>query len=638
MKPVAESIRQWAIKDGNSQPVICLSDDEAVSSYSFHFSGEGEKYEACLDSYDEDCRLVLTVLTKAIVPEGRRLAMAELLAQINHNYLVIGNFEMATDIGHVRLRSGMEVDPETLTPALIERVVDTGVSTMMRFWPMIRGTAFENMSVACALTLATPLPEDVSTSSQLDSESIPPWARFAGTDALRRWAMRVKATITQVPLPSQSEWELMGAAIIVEYEHTELGADLARRIAFDCGLPLHILSENDFSSAKDGFVMLERTAPAVVYLSPGAWQKRDEEHSVDQTLQATRFQVQSLLRAFNPDRPLICITACDRLDEVRPGFLRIEAFNRQFSLPRETPALVGASIVELIGAERCAPSITDDVVKVGQLVSCEYRSTSQRKLAALRLQRLHKDLGRPLEFLDLVELHTNGTAERDQAAKEASEFRQFVAVHEAGHAAVAIIDSGGQDIPEYSSVVPGINHRGVVLDSLSYAFARDNRYTYWDFRHVIRVSLGGRAAEELMWGREGISNGSRRDLEDCTRQAAKAFAYWGFSPEISTGDSSAENLSVVIGEASASEESYIEGQIRRFLRQEYDAVLDMLKENRTLVVTIAEQLENSSMLDQGQLSALCASHSFITAQTKLVQITHLAEPRSVILKAKEPHQ
>jgi cell division protease FtsH len=113
-------------------------------------------------------------------------------------------------------------------------------------------------------------------------------------------------------------------------------------------------------------------------------------------------------------------------------------------------------------------------------------------------------------------------------------FGRSVAAHEAGHAAVAILDSNGKNIPDYWSIVPGADFKGVVAESIAYRESLGGRTTYADFRHQIRVRLAGRAAEELAFGPENISSGACGDLESVWKRSSRAFGRWGFAPDMWT--------------------------------------------------------------------------------------------------------
>jgi cell division protease FtsH len=133
-------------------------------------------------------------------------------------------------------------------------------------------------------------------------------------------------------------------------------------------------------------------------------------------------------------------------------------------------------------------------------------------------------------------------------------------------------------------------------------------FTYEDFRHKIRISLAGRAAEEIAFGFDGISSGSRADLEDCAQLSIKAFAFWGFAPSMNDIEASASNLAILLDDPSPSENLHYEMLTRKFLADEYKAAVKILNENRTLLDAITDRLLRDSVLEQSEIADLYAAH------------------------------
>lgn len=604
MAAIADAIRQWAVNDGDADPELISSEDGKKIYYGFQVGEEGVLYTAFLEAHPQDSRLQFYVYVQETIPESRRAAVAELLTWINNDRLVVGNFELDPEDGRLRFRAGIEVEPDELTQPMIERLVLAGTRGMLYFHPAFRATAFGGASPRCSLQFDESLPNDLHA-GKVSPDDAPEWSAFPGSGVLRRWAEEVKTAIAGGPDTGQATWRLIGPAMVIEHEYPRVGTDLARRLAFDCGLPLLVMSAEEIASLASGRCVFENAAPLMLYIEPGVWQRDDEDETVDETAEKARNRVLALLRAFNPARPLICVTATRALDDMATALKRTGAFDRQFILPPLSPEAAGYVLLDMVGRERCGPSITDATAKVGKLMNYNFGSPEGRKQAALRLQRLHEEIGRPLEFLDLVELSAHGVAEADKLSAESEKVLEYVAIHEAGHATVAVIDSGGHDVPEYSSIAPSADFRGVVIDSVSYAFAHDGIRTYANFRHSIRVSLGGRAAEELIYGPAHVTSGCRIDIENSTRRITNAIAYWGFMPGMDEPGMSAKNLAVVIGKPSPSEEAHVEKLVREFLEREYRAVLEMLAEHRKLLESIAARLKTNAVLDQSDLLAIC---------------------------------
>lgn len=171
-------------------------------------------------------------------------------------------------------------------------------------------------------------------------------------------------------------------------------------------------------------------------------------------------------------------------------------------------------------------------------------------------------------------------------------------------------------MPEYASIVPSVSFKGVVVESYSFHCAHEGLNTYRDFRHNIRICLAGRAAEEVAFGIEGITSGSSSDLESASRSASKAFAYWGFGPQMEMTGRSGTNLAAVVGNASDSEMKHVEILVREFLEKEYDTVKGMIEQNRPLLDAIANRLMLDHILGQEELSTICSEFQAVINEIK----------------------
>ena len=131
-----------------------------------------------------------------------------------------------------------------------------------------------------------------------------------------------------------------------------------------------------------------------------------------------------------------------------------------FSIAPTTPASPGVARMKFVPTTNCA-----SVSVVAAAASAQHRCRTLpwlgdeidnerlRHLAALNMARLVKRESRKATFIDLVGMVTAGFGDSDEAARDNEVLLHHTAVHEAGHAAVAIVDSSGKNTPEYSTIV-----------------------------------------------------------------------------------------------------------------------------------------------------------------------------------------
>lgn len=609
MATIADAILDWARKDGVSDPRIELTDGGRYAQYAFSFSRDDDTYKAWFDVDELSGLLVLSLYSTDLIQAPRRNEVAQVLTWINDCKLKVGNFELSAERGQLKFRVGMPVSPVHTDTQLFDTLIENGLAAFEQSLPVIRAVATAGLSPAAAMMAADEECSDFVAAVKMSDDAAPPWSRFEGSGVIQTWVSQMRNALALGRDASSECWQLVGPAVLIEHEYPHAALDLVKRIAADSNLPLGIVEAGEIASLPDIEGAFECMAPLLLYLEPGDWQQ-EQEGEKDEAGATARAKVLALLSAFNPAHPVICITALRSANDLPIPLRRRGAFDRRLALPPMSPDLAGDLFLDLVGRERCASSMVGNAAKVGKLLSREYEGPEGRRLAALRMQRKQVILGRPLEFLDLVEMDASGLSEGDKKDLEGESLRKRVAWHEAGHAAVAILDSEGRDVPEFVSIFPCASYFGVVVSSVNFNFSCHNTYTYTDFCHSVRVSLGGRAAEELLFGRTGVSSGCRSDLERCTRLANDAFAFWGFAPGMDAESDGEINLAIIFGTPSPSEYAHVERLVREFLAEQYRLVKGLLQTNRSLLDEIHRRLMTSAVLDQGDMEDICRGLNF----------------------------
>lgn len=430
-----------------------------------------------------------------------------------------------------------------------------------------------------------------------------PRAHLPGSDALRPWARELRAACAAV---TDDLWDDVGRAVVLLSTDPQRAAAAAHLVAAEAGMNFIAIPEADLAAIPQPETMAS-CAPALIWLEPGDWLPgRVEGESSEQAdyKQGIQGRLAAWVRDFSSSCPLVLVTATGEPNEVSSILAEPGLFDRYLRLPQPSLAQLGAEFIDELGRGVCSKSLRASPAKLGKLVEMEYMVRRRRGMAVLYLRRLVRRAGRPLEFTDLMQLYTHGHIEEGDGPQVRERDRRAAAVHEAGHAVVAILDSKGKNVPDFCSIIPGAGFGGVVVPSLSYQASTDLCETYALFRHGIRIGLAGRAAEELIYGPQGVSNGASGDLENASHRAFAAFAVWGFAPGMTTHDRSASNLFVVVGEPSPSEAARVESLARSFLEEEYRHVYKLVSANRALLDAITDRLMWDPIVDQHELKAI----------------------------------
>jgi hypothetical protein len=433
-----------------------------------------------------------------------------------------------------------------------------------------------------------------------------PFAAIPGAELLHTWVKELKTACAKA---DDEEWRLTGRAVILVLNDVSRGLALTKMAAEAAGFGFLNVDADDVMDLAPR-TTFTKMAPALMYLEPGPWiSTPTDDIDAESAHRLIDFQQRLIkwIAEFDVERPIVLVTANNKLGDMSELIDNLGAFDRYFALP-PTPVLQqGVAFINDFGRENCGESMLDMPAKLGRLLDGEF-SGKRREMLLLYLSRLNKRENRLIEFLDLMHVSTHGFAEEGAVPLNSDEARRHVAMHEAGHAAMAILDSNGRNMPEYCSIVPGAYFKGIVAESISYHQSLEDRTTYATFRHQIRISLAGRAGEELAFGPENVSSGASGDLESAWRNSFNAFARWGFAPDMTSPESSASNVAIVVGDPSPSESAHIERLIRQFMSNEYCVVLKQLTEHRPLVDAIADRLMWDPIVDQSELLELSQQH------------------------------
>jgi cell division protease FtsH len=440
--------------------------------------------------------------------------------------------------------------------------------------------------------------------SDLHSSDARPWEQIPGAPLLKAWATELRTACLNA---DDREWRDVGRAVIILADDTRRGKMAAQRVAVDAGMKFISIDAEDVMDLppRNNF---RKMTPALMYLEPGRWvqgPQQDENEEFTEQIIAFQRHLVTWIDEFDVAKPIVLVTANNGLGNMSGVIDTPGAFDRYFALPPVPLAQLGEAFIDDLGQENCGESLRALPAKLGRLLKQDFASDIRRERAVLYLRRLRRREQRPVEFLDLMHLSTHGFAEEGPMQPDSDDARRHVAMHEGGHAAMAILDSSGKNTPDYCSIVPGAYFNGIVAESVSYHQSLEDRTTYASFRHRIRIGLAGRAAEELAFGPENVSSGASGDLESAWERVYSAFAHWGFAPGMTTADKSASNLAVVVSTPTLSEYAHVEGLIRQFLAEEYQHVLKRLADNRSLLDAIADRLMWDPIVDQDELKEIC---------------------------------
>lgn len=400
---------------------------------------------------------------------------------------------------------------------------------------------------------------------------------------------------------------MLGRAVVIEFSDLLAGREMLLEIAQMAGMGCEMPKIEDIRGwlSKEGelFPNREIDSPTLIYVPIECFIKVDEKTSRNEFGWDVPSYAELLqaINEINQKMPVVIVSVgkfLDVSDELRAAY----AFDRYLTIPKSDPIERAHEFMNLVGMSRFDKSVIKFPEKVGMLLNMRFTDKRRLGLLEMTIRRMNKKSKRPISYQDLVLLAARGTGEGDYRPHLHEKNRYRTAVHEAGHALVAMIDSGGTNVPDYVSILKGNGFLGITLESYEYHYQQLDCDAYQTGRHSVRVALGGRAAEEVILGNEQIgTSGLRSDLEEVSSIARGFFAVHGICVNMEQELHTGSNLAAIVSNESASEAAHIEAMMRTYIEQQYRIVIETVKSNRALLNQITEKLLSKEELYQDDL-------------------------------------
>jgi cell division protease FtsH len=383
---------------------------------------------------------------------------------------------------------------------------------------------------------------------------------------------------------------------------------LARAVAGEANVPFYSLAASEFVEAivgvgaarvRDLFEQAKATAPAIVFIDELDAIGRSRTSGIagfsggNDEREQTLNQILTEMDGFDSATTVIVIGATNRPDVLDAALLRPGRFDRRVAV--QPPDRAGREAILRVHT-RGVP-LADDV-DLGRIASTTPGMVGADLAnlvneAALLAARRNHDQVEEADFTDALERIVLG-AERQ--VMMSLEDRRRTAYHEGGHAIVGMLTPAADPVRKVS-IIP----RGLAL-GVTFAAPDADRFTYKEpeVRAKIKVALGGRAAEEVVFGE--ISTGAESDIQQLTELARQMVGRWGMSPAIGPvavipRDGSGPLLPGV-AEVSPETQRLVDEEVRRIVEEAHEEVLELLRTNRDRLDVLAESLLEHETLDE----------------------------------------
>mmetsp|Transcript_9700 Transcript_9700/g.16639 ORF Transcript_9700/g.16639 Transcript_9700/m.16639 type:complete len:705 (-) Transcript_9700:304-2418(-) len=388
---------------------------------------------------------------------------------------------------------------------------------------------------------------------------------------------------------------------------------IAKAVAGEAGVPFFSCAASEFvelfvgvgaSRVRDLFEKAKAKAPCIVFIDEidavgrqrgaGMGGGNDErEQTINQLL--------TEMDGFEGNTGVIVLAATNRPDVLDQALLRPGRFDRQVTVDR--PDVQGR--IKILQVHSRGKTLGGDVdfEKVARRTpgfsgaDLENLMNEAAIMAARRdLKEISKD-----EIADALERIIAGPEKKGAVMTEAK--RKLVAYHEAGHAIVGAL------MPEYDpvakiSIVPRGAAGGLTFFAPSEERLESGLYSRSYLENQMCVALGGRIAEELIFGSENVTTGASNDFQQVTRTARMMVTSMGFSDKIGQvalgggGGPSFVGAEVAQGaDYSARTSAILDEEVKLLVNRAYRRAKDLMETNVAVLHKVAEVLLEKENID-----------------------------------------
>jgi cell division protease FtsH len=378
---------------------------------------------------------------------------------------------------------------------------------------------------------------------------------------------------------------------------------IARAVAGEANVPFFTISGSDFvemfvgvgaSRVRDMFEQAKKNAPCIIFIDEidavgrhrgaGLGGGNDER---EQTLN----QLLVEMDGFEANEGIILIAATNRPDVLDPALLRPGRFDRQVVVPN--PDVTGREKILKVHVRKVplAPDVNLKTVARGTPGFSGADLANLVNEAALLAARRGKRLVTMHEFEDAKDKVLMGAERRTLVMTE--DEKRLTAYHEGGHAIVAL-NVPSSDPVHKATIIP----RGRALGMVMQLPERDQlSLTFQQMTSRLAILMGGRVAEEMIFGKEKVTSGAASDIEQATKLARAMVTRWGFSETLGRVAYGENQEEVFLGHSVARQQNMseetarkIDAEIRRLVDEAYDRAKAILTEHGDQLEALAQGL------------------------------------------------
>ena len=392
---------------------------------------------------------------------------------------------------------------------------------------------------------------------------------------------------------------------------------LARAVAGEAGVPFFTISGSDFvemfvgvgaSRVRDMFEQAKKNAPCIVFIDEidavgrsrgvGYGGGNDER---EQTLN----QLLVEMDGFEANEGIIIVAATNRPDVLDPALLRPGRFDRQVQVPN--PDIKGREKILGVHARKVplGPDVDLRIIARGTPGFSGADLANLVNESALMAARVGRRFVTMEDFENAKDKVMMGSERRSMVMTE--DEKKLTAYHEAGHAVV------GLNVPQHdpihkATIIPRGRALGLVLslperDQLSVSYTK--------YTSKIAMAMGGRVAEELVFGKDNVTSGAASDIQQVTKIARAMVTQFGYAEELGFVDYANEQQSHLGAYGggtshSAATQKMIDDKVKELVDEGYETAKRILTEKYDDLERLAQGLLEYETLTGNEITRVIA--------------------------------
>jgi AFG3 family protein len=392
---------------------------------------------------------------------------------------------------------------------------------------------------------------------------------------------------------------------------------LAKAVAGEAGVPFFSLSGSDFvemfvgvgaARVRDLFNQAKQKAPCIIFIDEidaiGRSRSRNMINGGNDERENTLNSLLVEMDGFGTNSGVIILAATNRPDILDPALLRPGRFDRQISIDK--PDIIGREAIFKVHMKNL--KLSEDVsvhklaIQTPGFAGAEIANVCNE--AALIAARKNRPSIVMQDFQDAIDRVIGGLEKKNKLISP--DEKKIVAYHEAGHAVAGWFLEYADPLVKVSIVPRGV----AALGYAQYLPKEQFLYTTEQFQDAMCMALGGRAAEEIIFGR--ISTGALSDLERITKMAYSMVTIYGMNKRIG-------NISYYDPQNpdygftkpySESTAQAIDEEVKKIVETAYDRTKSLLLDKKEKLELVAAQLLEKEVIFQSDLEGLIGKRPF----------------------------